>query len=303
MPQLPPELPEAVPAAVTSAFRAHPDLTKICGTPLRASAGQGLSNRVFELQAEQGAFFLRLPLEDQAVRVDRAAEAHNLALAARLGLAVPPLYCDVEDAILLTRAVDVADVAPSRLPEQLGAALGKLHASGVSFQGRLDPDVVHRDQVSRLLRGEALTVDWQGLAEAMAALGQEAEQQNETLVPSHGDASPGNCLAAADGFWLIDWEFSAMAPPAWDLAYAILEHGFDDAAEALLLESYCAVGAGRLCPDARALEVMKARCDAISAFWALEQLVAGREDAVFRPFAGVRRDRSLSRLNRLQLGS
>ncbi|WP_422377610.1 phosphotransferase [Roseibium sp.] len=299
MPQLPSDFPEAVPAEVSAAFQAHPGLLETCGKPFQVTISQGLSNRVFRLEAEQGTFYLRLPFKQQAVRVDRVAEAHNLALAARLGLAVPPLYCDVEDAILLTRAVAVADPPPTTLPQRLGAALGKLHASAELFKGKLDPGEINREQLSRLPQEGVLSVEWQDLARALSALGKQAGEQTALLVPSHGDVSPGNCLLAAGGFWLIDWEFSAMAPPAWDLAYAILEHDFCARSETVLLESYCAAGAGHLRPSALELDVMKVRCDAVSAFWALEQLLAGRDETVFLPFARERRDRLLCRLRRL----
>ncbi|WP_157738900.1 phosphotransferase [Labrenzia sp. VG12] len=299
MPQLPSDLPEAVPAEVAAAFQAHPGLLETCGKPLQATASRGLSNRVFRLEAERGTFYLRLPLKQQAVRVDRVAEAHNLALAARLCLAVPPLYCDVEDAILLTRAVAVADPPPPTLPERLGTALGKLHASAEPFKGELDPGAVNREQLSRLPQEGVLSAEWQDLARALSALETQECEQTALLVPSHGDVSPGNCLLSADGFWLIDWEFSAMAPPAWDLAYAILEHDFCERSEMVFMESYCAEGAGHLRPSTRELDVMKARCDAVSAFWALEQLVAGRDETVFLPFARERRDRLLCRVKRV----
>jgi aminoglycoside phosphotransferase (APT) family kinase protein len=48
----------------------------------------------------------------------------------------------------------------------------------------------------------------------------ESQRGNDTgLVPSHGDFSPRNVLAASDRFVLIDWDRLQLADPARDLVY------------------------------------------------------------------------------------
>lgn len=91
----------------------------------------------------------------------------------------------------------------------------------------------------------------------------------------------------SDQLWLIDWEFSGMSDPAWDLAYAVLEHEMSADEEQVFLQAYAATGAA--VPEADCLGVMKAKCDAVSALWALEQVAAGRDEDVFLPFARQRR--------------
>ena len=90
-----------------------------------------------------------------------------------------------------------------------------------------------------------------------------------------------------------------MAVPAWDLAYALVEHDFGEVEERSFLQSYAMAGAADLCPASGELELMKARCDAVSALWAFEQVAAGRDRNVFLPFARARRDRALRRLQDL----
>jgi len=293
-------MPEFLPPEVAEAFQAHPGLLEACGRPLRAEADPGLSNRVYRVEAGKGVFFLRLPLKTQVAEVDRAAEAHNLKRAADLGLALPPVYCDVENAVLATRAVEVLDPPPADLPLQLGTAIGQLHASAVAFQGHLDPDQVGLAQLRRLPADNALSAEWRPLGDLLSGLrNQPAGADGVMPVPSHGDPSPGNCLAVAGKLWLIDWEFSAMAMPAWDVAYAILEHGFDEAGERLFLEGYRATAAAPFCPAPLQVEMMKTRCDAVSALWAFEQVAAGRERKLFLSFARTRRDRALDRFNKI----
>jgi len=267
---------------------------------LEAQAQLGLTNRVFRIRAELGTFYLRVPHPEAAGSIDRRAEAHNLDLAVACGLALPPVYCDAASGVLVTRAVTVLDPSPADLPRQLGQALGRLHVSGSGFQGRLDPNEVFQAQRERLPKSGANATEQEELFRAIEGLeARTGAAEFGPLVPSHGDPSPGNCLAVSEHLWLIDWEYSAMAVPAWDIAYAILEHGFAETAERLFLESYCATTAGALCPSEPHLELMKAKCDAISALWAFEQVAAGRDKPLFLTFARARRDRVLSRLKEL----
>ncbi|MEM5585323.1 phosphotransferase [Roseibium sp. AS2] len=286
---------------VLKAFNAHPELAAICGVLEKALPQKGLTNRVYRLEATRGVFFLRLPRPENAGLVDRQAEEQNLALAAQLGLAPPPLFVFPGAGILLTAAVDDVACAPEGVPGHLGDMLARLHGSGVAFAGVLEPEDVYRAQRGFLDPAVELASEIAPLDRAMRDLAREAGKAGTIRrVPVHGDLSPGNCLWTGDRLWLIDWEYSAMADPAWDLAYAILEHGFSEAQEGTFLDAYKDRQApmGPV-PGAGRLEAMKARCDAVSALWALEQVARGRDAGLFLPFARSRRDRALARVRGL----
>jgi len=285
---------------VQTALRTHPSLAAICGPVHSAEPQAGLSNRVYRIEADRGAFFLRLPRVQTAGMVDREAEASNIRIAADLAIALPPLYCDPDSGILLTRSIDAVTPPPPDLPARLGAAIGKLHASGKVFRGLLDADAVFRAQMELLVSSTVCASEINALDQALRGLdAPEVGRSNVTLVPSHGDLSPGNCLATPERLWLIDWEYSAMSSPAWDLAYAILEHGFEDVEETQFLKAYRKSGANELCPSPEQLEIMKSKCDAVSALWAYEQLRQGSDKTDFSAFARARQDRALARLEKI----
>jgi thiamine kinase-like enzyme len=305
VPQLSSDAPDTILPDILEAYERHQALHRVCGAPLAARPQPGLTNRVFRLEAEKGTFFLRLPRLEAAGNIDRKAEARNLMLAAATGIAVPPVFCDAEAGILVTRAVEVSG-SPAGLSEQpsyslaraLGEALGQLHGSGVTFEGLLDPDSVLQAQWQGLRDAVRCREEMTGLEIVLQPIGAAtADGAGPALVPSHGDPSPGNCLMSCDQLWLIDWEFSGMSDPAWDLAYAVLEHEMSADEEQVFLQAYAATGAA--VPEADRLCVMKAKCDAVSALWALEQVAAGRDEDVFLPFARQRRGRALRQLARL----
>ncbi len=164
--------------------------------------------------------------------LDRKVEAHNTAIAAELGLAPPILYLD--DALLVTRFVKgsrpltSADLDQPAALLRVADVLRRLQHSPAPFAGVRHPfgeiDTYlghHADARATELRAAARPVE-QVLARS--PLG---------LRPAHVDASAANFLSCADGsLMLVDWEFSAMADPMWDVASVLMQRpdGDDDLA-------------------------------------------------------------------------
>ncbi|MEO0980242.1 MAG: choline/ethanolamine kinase family protein [Pseudomonadota bacterium] len=285
---------------IQDAFKAHPELHDICGRVLGAVSQAGLSNRVYRLETDRGAFFLRLPRAETAGMVNRDDEAENIKCAAGIGVALRPLFCEPAAGLLLTRAVDTVSAAPEVMATRLGNVLGTLHASTKTFRGALDPDKVIDAQKRTLVADGRTGADVAELENVLRALRSlDGTRSGGPAVPSHGDPSPGNCLMTSDRLWLIDWEYSAMAEPAWDLAYASLEHGFSVAEEGYFLKAYRHSAGDLLCPSPREFDVMKAKCDVVSALWGLEQLRQGSDKTDFLAFARARRDRALATARRI----
>jgi aminoglycoside phosphotransferase (APT) family kinase protein len=87
------------------------------------------------------------------------------------------------------------------------------------------------------------------------------------MVPSHVDANPANFLLRANGdLLLIDWEYSAMCDPAWDLASVRMEGHVDEAA--------FAQGYGEM-PDERRLWLTRAALHLVAGSWTYAELAGG----------------------------
>jgi hypothetical protein len=61
---------------------------------------------------------------------------------------------------------------------------------------------------------------------------------DELRVPSHNDLVLENMLLGKAQLWFIDWEYSAMASPYWDLAIVCNAAGFENHSCAQFLASY-----------------------------------------------------------------
>lgn len=283
-------------AAVDKALRQYPDLREAVGTVLSVTRLNGLTNRVFRVVTPEGDFVLRLPRAENAGLIDRDAEAHNLALACDRGFAPPALILDPGSGLLLTRAIEPKAPSEPVGPMALGRIVADLHSAPLAFRGVTDPDSLIARQRAGLGAYPDLVASFEPLADVLELLGPASDVF--APVPSHGDLSPGNILAGSDGPVLIDWEYSAMASPAWDLAYAILEHDFDASEERAFLAAYAETG---YFTDGLHREIlkMKIRCDAVSMLWALGQATKGNTSTDFEAFARARLERALGTYSNL----
>ncbi|NRG17693.1 phosphotransferase family protein [Rhizobiales bacterium] len=268
----------------------------------------GLTNRVFRVDLPEGAgVVVRLPRPETAGLIDRRRELHNAREAERVGIGPQILHADPESGVMVTRLVagarELVPVAAGHdMLARVGAAFARLHRSGAVFEGRLDPFALISDAAARL---PGLDSAWRGLVADVVALRGGDVTYGKELAPCHCDPVPGNVLerrpeshegikdtpfgtfSDPSGILLVDWEYSAMADPAWDLAYFALEAELCENSLVHLLEGYGG-GAGMGQRVAR----MKPVCDCLSGLWALEQFHAGNSATDFHTYAEKRLDRA-----------
>jgi thiamine kinase-like enzyme len=228
----------------------------------------GMTNRNWRVTAGGADYVLRSAGASSQRYLSRQQEFHNVAIAADLGIAPTLLYGDPETGVTLqpflddARALTPDDFAVPEIARKVGALLARLHRSGRSFQGEMRAfpiidtymDLAADDRLRRL-RARA-----QPLRAAM-------EADPVAMVPSHIDANPANFLLRADGtLLLIDWEYSAMCDPAWDIASVRMEGRVDEAA--------FAEGYGDM-PEERRLWLMRAALHLVAGSWTYAEIAGG----------------------------
>lgn len=203
----------------------------------------GYTNRNYRLQGQGEDWVLRLPQAETDRFIDRSIEAHNQAIAHRLGLAPAVAWRD-DTGITLTPTLRHsrqlrADDFDTRL-EAIVEPLRRLHRSGAEFRGHTS--------LGELLQWHYDLLDAEVRPHYEARM-QQAERvlsllQGDELawVPSHRDLVMGNLLLEDERLWFIDWEYSSMASPYWDLATLCNEAELDLDQSRRLLQAYSAGG-------------------------------------------------------------
>src|SRR3546814_14902706 len=83
--------------------------------------------------------------------------------------------------------------------------------------------------------------------------------------------------------WIVDWEYSGMNDPLWDLGDVSVEAGFDAAQDREMMEAYCG-GAPSPALMGR-LVIYKALCDLLWSLWGLIQHADGNPVGDFWAYA------------------
>ncbi len=205
----------------------------------------GYTNCNYRLYNQRFDWVLRIPKPATDHFIDRDAEAHNQALAQQLGLAPQVAWRDASGLSLTptlaaSRTLGVNDFAANDIIQRCVGALQQLHRSGLRFRGQVDLGALLQKHVAILNdAGRQPFSERMSQAEDLLA---RLNDSDHGYVASHNDLVLGNLLLDRSGLCIIDWEYSAMASPYWDLATLCNEAQLDHQQSIRLMQAYCIGG-------------------------------------------------------------
>lgn len=273
-------------AEIAALMRQFPALAAF-GPPERMG---GLTNRVYRI----GDTVLRLPGHGTAAYIDRANEAAAAHAAALAGVSPEVLHADAASGVMLTRFIaGAATMSPAAFktrpgsPARAAQAFGRLHRSGAVFPARLELFAMI-DSYLGLLSGRdvALPPGYHDVLAESQAVRAALSARPLPLAPCHCDPLCENFLDTGSRMWIVDWEYSGMNDPMWDLGDLSVEAGFDEIQEAEMMEAY--FGHAPAARDMGRMVIYKAMCDLLWTLWGLIQLADGNPADDFRTYADTR---------------
>ncbi len=250
----------------------------------------GLTNRVYRI----GDVVLRLPGRGTEAYIDRANEAAAARAAALAGVSPEVIHADPASGLMLTRFVPgTVTMSPAAFrarpgsPARAARAFARLHASGAQFPARFELFAMIDDYL-RLLSGKdvALPTGYHDILHEAGAVRTALAARPLPLAPCHCDPLCENFLDTGDRMWIVDWEYSGMNDPMWDLGDLSVEAGFDAAQEDEMLKAY--FGGPPPARDQARMVIYKAMCDLLWTLWGLIQLADGNPADDFRAYADTR---------------
>ena len=212
-----------------------------CPDDFTISSLAGYTNENYRLFNGQQDWVIRIPRAETDRFLDRSAEAHNQELAYRLEIAPRVAWRDNRGTTLTPtitgcRALCAADFNNAIKLKKILKPVQRLHRSGNLFHGRVNLPELLSDHFALLSRA-----DQQRLAPRLRQAKRELKQLESgatETVPSHNDLVLDNLLFDDSRVWLIDWEYSAMASPYWDLATLCNSANLDQRQSQRLLQIY-----------------------------------------------------------------
>lgn len=257
----------------------------------------GLTNLVHRVDLADQSVIVRIPGENTEEYIDRAVEKHNAEAAANAGVSADVLYADAATGIMITRTIDgietmTPDLFRSRTgsPGRAGTALAKLHTSGETFRFRFELFSMIDDYLKVLsTKDVSLPEGYQDVVAAAMPIGDVLAAADLPLAPCHCDPLCENFLDDGTTMWIVDWEYSGMNDPLWDLGDLSVEAGMTPEQDAEMLEAY--FKRGPTAAETGRVVIYKAMCDLLWTLWGLIQLADNNPAEDFWAYATGRFDR------------
>lgn len=250
----------------------------------------GLTNLVFKA----GDFCLRIPGKGTEEYINRANEAVAAREAAKAGVSPEVLHVDSGTGVMVTRYIAGAEtMSPEKFrtrpgsPARAGEAFRKLHDSGAVFPFRFELFAMIDDYLKVLSTKEvALPAGYHDVVRDAESVRSALAAHPLPIVACHCDPLCENFLDTGERMWIVDWEYSGMNDPLWDLGDLSVEGKFDAAQDEEMIRAYFG-GEARPAERGR-IVIYKAMCDLLWTLWGLIQLANNNPVDDFRAYADGR---------------
>jgi thiamine kinase-like enzyme len=265
---------------IQSALEAIPPFAKLKPADYKATRLGGLTNLVFKLETvRDGNLILRVPGQGTSEYIDRAVEMHNARSAADADVSAKVLYGDPQSGLMVTRCIDdivtmTGDLFRTRAgsPARAGRAFKQLHTRAQEFRFRFELFSMIENYL-KVLSTKDLTLP-EGYHDVVAAadpIKAAIASKPVTLAPCHCDPLAENFLDDGKRMWMVDWEYSGMNDPMWDLGDLSVEAGFSGAQDNEMMAAYFDDKVPA--PAFARMVIYKAMCDLLWTLWGLLQFV------------------------------
>lgn len=202
----------------------------------------GMTNQNYLAKTTNKQYIVKFFGKGTEKLINRQDEKYNLELLKDLDLDVKNYLFDIEAGIKVNEYIESAITLDSTSIktkfDKIAPILQTIHASGKELRGEFAPFEEIKKYESLIeekipyANYEAVRKEVFSLEKRLADLGVDRKSCHIDLVPENFIESPQGRL------YLIDWEYSSMNDPMWDLAALFLESEFTPQEEEAFLSYY-----------------------------------------------------------------
>ena len=202
----------------------------------------GMTNQNYLVKTTNKQYIVKFFGKGTEKLINRQDEKYNLELLKDLDLDVKNYLFDIEAGIKVNEYIESAitlDATSIKTKfDKIAPILQTIHASGKELRGEFAPFEEIKKYESLIeekipyANYEAVRKEVFSLEKRLADLGVDRKSCHIDLVPENFIESPQGRL------YLIDWEYSSMNDPMWDLAALFLESEFTRQEEEDFLSHY-----------------------------------------------------------------
>ena len=202
----------------------------------------GMTNQNYLVKTTNKQYIVKFFGKGTEKLINRQDEKHNLELLKDLDLDVKNYLFDIEAGIKVNEYIESAITLDSTSIktkfDKIAPILQTIHASGKELRGEFAPFEEIKKYES-LIEEKIPYVNYEAVREEVFSLEKRLADLGVDRKSCHIDLVPENFIESPQGrIYLIDWEYSSMNDPMWDLAALFLESEFTSQEEEAFLSRY-----------------------------------------------------------------
>lgn len=202
----------------------------------------GMTNQNYLVKTTNKQYIVKFFGKGTEKLINRQDEKYNLELLKDLDLDVKNYLFDIEAGIKVNEYIESAITLDSTSIktkfDKIAPILQTIHASGKELRGEFAPFEEIKKYES-LIEEKIPYANYEAVREEVFALEKRLADLGVDRKSCHIDLVPENFIESPQGrLYLIDWEYSSMNDPMWDLAALFLESEFTRQEEEAFLSHY-----------------------------------------------------------------
>ena len=202
----------------------------------------GMTNQNYLAKTTNKQYIVKFFGKGTEKLINRQDEKYNLELLKDLDLDVKNYLFDIEAGIKVNEYIEFAITLDSTSIktkfDKIAPILQTIHASGKELRGEFAPFEEIKKYES-LIEEKIPYANYEAVREEVFSLEKRLADLGVDRKSCHIDLVPENFIESPQGrLYLIDWEYSSMNDPMWDLAALFLESEFTRQEEEDFLSHY-----------------------------------------------------------------
>lgn len=202
----------------------------------------GMTNQNYLVKTTNKQYIVKFFGKGTEKLINRQDEKYNLELLKDLDLDVKNYLFDIEAGIKVNEYIESAitlDATSIKTKfDKIAPILQTIHASGKELRGEFAPFEEIKKYES-LIEEKIPYANYEAVRKEVFSLEKRLVDLGVDRKSCHIDLVPENFIESPQGrLYLIDWEYSSMNDPMWDLAALFLESEFTPQEEEAFLSHY-----------------------------------------------------------------
>ncbi|EGZ49376.1 choline kinase [Neisseria wadsworthii 9715] len=209
----------------------------------------GMTNKNYLVTVSDEQYVLRIPGAKTQNMINREYEAKNSLKMSQAGFNVETCIFDQKSGLKITRflknslSLDHKNIKSQAILQNLATRLLELHQSQIKLGNQFDVFQEYTKYLGLLRNKQSFYGYNTYISDILAFLDTAHTRLNQTgrnKVACHNDLVPENLLLQNDKLYFIDWEYSGMNDPVFDIAAFFLESRIHENEQNLFLQTYYA---------------------------------------------------------------